>query len=417
MYDSSIVGDTAALGSFLGGLVLCYILFILVLIAVMVFVYYKIFQKTGNSGWMALLMLVPLVNLGMILFLAFSDWPVLRENRDLKARLGYPPSGGYPPSVPATGRRPPTLPSRFRLAPLTRAAPAPLAGAAGRSAGTAILPSSLRSRSDPAWTASGSTLSELNGLAPRPQDLALSRGHAASVGLGVRRYSRRHADHVGRVRSDPTATVPERSRCCASRRRRSCWLVFALLTRMRMPSPRDLPGIAVAGVVGITRLSRLAELRRADGELGGGGASHRGRAGVRRAAVDGVSRRAAHAGWDGLGIAVAFVGRRDHLGERRRRGALLGGGAAGAVLGGQRLLRTSCCPSGCSGTTRHSSSRATRSGPGQFRCSSSRRVFARQAQHAAASGDASRWSTSASSRRRSPTCSRTTRWRGCRLRS
>jgi hypothetical protein len=97
MYDSSS-GDTAALGSFLGGLVVCYVLFVLVLIAATVFVYYKIFQKTGNSGWMALLMLVPLVNLGMFLFLAFSDWPVLRENRELKARLGYPPSGVYPPS-------------------------------------------------------------------------------------------------------------------------------------------------------------------------------------------------------------------------------------------------------------------------------------------------------------------------------
>ena len=93
MYNSYSTsgGDAAgALGGLLGGAFLCYFLFIIVLVAFMIFVFYKIIEKTGNSGWLALLMLVPFGNLGLILWLAFSDWPVLRENRELKAgRTGY----------------------------------------------------------------------------------------------------------------------------------------------------------------------------------------------------------------------------------------------------------------------------------------------------------------------------------------
>jgi hypothetical protein len=84
-------------------MVFCYVLFIVVAAVFMVFVYYKIFQKTGNSGWLSLLMLIPLVNFIMILYLAFSDWPVLRENRDLKSRMGYGGQGYVPP----TGYAPP----------------------------------------------------------------------------------------------------------------------------------------------------------------------------------------------------------------------------------------------------------------------------------------------------------------------
>jgi hypothetical protein len=101
--DSSQASNAgAALGSVIGGALLCYFLFIALLIVGMVYVYYKIVQRTGYNGWMALLMFVPLVNLGLLLYLAFSDWPVQLENRDLRARLGYyaegplpTPSGGY----------------------------------------------------------------------------------------------------------------------------------------------------------------------------------------------------------------------------------------------------------------------------------------------------------------------------------
>ena len=93
----------AALGS---GALLCWFLFVLLLVAATVYVYFRIIAKTGYSGWFALLMFVPIVNLGMILFLAFADWPVLQENRSLRARLGMPPGdypGNYPGAYPGTG--------------------------------------------------------------------------------------------------------------------------------------------------------------------------------------------------------------------------------------------------------------------------------------------------------------------------
>ena len=41
--------------------------------------FYKLFQKAGLSGALGLLMLVPVVNLGVALYLAFAEWPVLAE--------------------------------------------------------------------------------------------------------------------------------------------------------------------------------------------------------------------------------------------------------------------------------------------------------------------------------------------------
>jgi hypothetical protein len=53
--------------------------------------YVRIIQKAGHSGWWVLIGLVPLVNVVMFLVFAFSDWPVNRENAELRARLGLEP--------------------------------------------------------------------------------------------------------------------------------------------------------------------------------------------------------------------------------------------------------------------------------------------------------------------------------------
>jgi len=114
--DSSQASNAgAALGSVIGGALLCYFLFIVLLIVGMIFVYYKIVQRTGYNGWMALLMFVPLVNFGLLLYLAFSDWPVQLENRDLRARLGYYAEGPLPMAsggyyAPTPGYTPPAAP-------------------------------------------------------------------------------------------------------------------------------------------------------------------------------------------------------------------------------------------------------------------------------------------------------------------
>lgn len=48
--------------------------FLLALILVVV-PFWKICEKAGYSGWLSLLIMVPLVNIGFLFYLAFSDWP------------------------------------------------------------------------------------------------------------------------------------------------------------------------------------------------------------------------------------------------------------------------------------------------------------------------------------------------------
>lgn len=46
--------------------------------------FFQIFRKAGYPGLLAVLMLIPLVNVIMLFFLGFSDWPVLKQLRNLR---------------------------------------------------------------------------------------------------------------------------------------------------------------------------------------------------------------------------------------------------------------------------------------------------------------------------------------------
>ena len=46
---------------------------------VIVFPFWKIFVKAGFSGWLGLLMIIPMINLIVLYVLAFSDWPSSRR--------------------------------------------------------------------------------------------------------------------------------------------------------------------------------------------------------------------------------------------------------------------------------------------------------------------------------------------------
>jgi drug/metabolite transporter (DMT)-like permease len=84
-------------------------------------------------------------------------------------------------------------------------------------------------------------------------------------------------------------------------------IVFALLTRMRMPSPRDLPGIATAGVVGITAYH--VALNFGEQTVSSGAAALLIAAGpvfVALLSMVFLGERLSKLGW--LGIAVAFAG-------------------------------------------------------------------------------------------------------------
>lgn len=49
--------------------------------------YFRIVSKAGYSGWLSLLMLVPLVNIVMLFVFAFSDWPLEQRARGGQAQL------------------------------------------------------------------------------------------------------------------------------------------------------------------------------------------------------------------------------------------------------------------------------------------------------------------------------------------
>jgi len=58
---------------------------LLLIIAVFVILpFWKIFAKAGFSGWLSLTQVVPFLNIFMLFFLAFAQWPVHRELSNLK---------------------------------------------------------------------------------------------------------------------------------------------------------------------------------------------------------------------------------------------------------------------------------------------------------------------------------------------
>lgn len=54
-------------------------LILIIMVALVIVPFWRIFSKAGFPGALSVLMLVPFVNLIMIFFLAFADWPALRQ--------------------------------------------------------------------------------------------------------------------------------------------------------------------------------------------------------------------------------------------------------------------------------------------------------------------------------------------------
>lgn len=54
-------------------------------IGIFIVVYWKIFSKAGFSGWLSLLMFLPILNIGMLFYLAFAEWPVRRELNQMRS--------------------------------------------------------------------------------------------------------------------------------------------------------------------------------------------------------------------------------------------------------------------------------------------------------------------------------------------
>lgn len=84
----------------LGGAVAFFLIFYLVMLAVMILAWVSIVKKAGYSGWWVLIVLVPIANIVFFLIFAFSEWPVLKELRALRSQasanlLGYRSPTGY----------------------------------------------------------------------------------------------------------------------------------------------------------------------------------------------------------------------------------------------------------------------------------------------------------------------------------
>ena len=92
-------------------------------IAVIVVAFWQIFKKSGHPGALGLLMLVPIVNLGALLYLAFSEWPALTKPQEHPAAT--PPSPGYAGSaMPVADTQPlPVQPAEPAPAPATTEPP------------------------------------------------------------------------------------------------------------------------------------------------------------------------------------------------------------------------------------------------------------------------------------------------------
>lgn len=56
-------------------------LWMLVLASVVLIPVWRICQRTGYPGWMGILILIPVVNIFFLYFMAFADWPAVK-NRD-----------------------------------------------------------------------------------------------------------------------------------------------------------------------------------------------------------------------------------------------------------------------------------------------------------------------------------------------
>ncbi len=65
----------------------------LVATAVQVLIYCKIFAKAGYHWAYGLLIIVPIAQFIVPFYLAFADWPVEKELRELRQRTGTTPTG------------------------------------------------------------------------------------------------------------------------------------------------------------------------------------------------------------------------------------------------------------------------------------------------------------------------------------
>jgi len=68
---------------------------VLVIMIFLISVYFgwRIVAKTGNSGALVLLFLVPFVNIAMLAYFAFSEWPIERRLKAMNEKSSFDHGG------------------------------------------------------------------------------------------------------------------------------------------------------------------------------------------------------------------------------------------------------------------------------------------------------------------------------------
>jgi len=76
-------------------MLLVWLLFIVISTVIGIIIYCKLFSKAGYPWALGLLILVPIANIVVLFYLAFADWPILKELRQLRQQQ-------YPNNPPAS---------------------------------------------------------------------------------------------------------------------------------------------------------------------------------------------------------------------------------------------------------------------------------------------------------------------------
>lgn len=86
-------GETygSEMGVFLILVLLFYVLFIVVCVGLTLLIWCRIFARAGFHWALGLPLIVPIANIVMPFYLAFAEWPVLRQLKDLQNRPAAPP--------------------------------------------------------------------------------------------------------------------------------------------------------------------------------------------------------------------------------------------------------------------------------------------------------------------------------------
>jgi hypothetical protein len=73
----------------------CFVLFFVLAFSILnLVVFCKIYARAGYPWAMGFLMLIPIVNFIMMLILAFSEWPIQKQVKQLQQQLASPTGSG-----------------------------------------------------------------------------------------------------------------------------------------------------------------------------------------------------------------------------------------------------------------------------------------------------------------------------------